>query len=412
MDSKKIRNYAKLIARVGINVQPTQEVDIVSPVDQYPFVRILVEELYKAGAAYINMKWSDAPITKLNIEYALFDRLAHLTSYEKEEYEYKIKVHPARIYIDSEDPDALKGIDQVKYGKIIASKGVEIREYRDKYDDYCQWCIAGVPSKEWARKVFPNLKEDDAVEALWEAILKVSRAYEGNPIENWKIHNENLVRHAELLNKLKLKKLHYYSSNGTDLNIELLDNVKWLAGGEFTKGRKIYFQPNIPTEECFTTPNRNKTNGVVYASKPLSYRGEIIENFFFRFENGKVVEVKAEKGEELLKDMIKLDENACYLGECALVPFHSPINDTGILFFSTLYDENAACHLALGDGFSNLIEEDNNYSKDELINMGINQSIVHTDFMIGSSDLNIDGEDKDGKIHHIFVNGDWGEEFK
>ena len=290
MDINRITNYARLIATIGINVQKGQEVDITSEVEQIDFVRILVKEVYKAGAGKVNLIWTDSAITRLDIEYADVERLSHLQSFEKARYEFNMEKHPARIYIDSEDPDALKGIDQEKYGKIISSKGKEIRSYRDKYDDYCQWCIAGVPGKKWAKKVFPDLKEEDAIEALWKAILQVSRAYDGDPIENWNKHNDNLVKHANKMNSLNLAKLHYYASNGTDFTVELLDDVLWEAGGEFTKETKIPFQPNIPTEECFTTPDRTKTNGVVYSTKPLSYRGEIIDGFSIRFENGKAVE--------------------------------------------------------------------------------------------------------------------------
>ena len=411
MDQEKIRNYAKLIATVGINIQKGQEVDLTIEVEQVEFARIMIDELYNAGASKVNMNWTDTKISRIEIEKAELERISHLQSFEKAKQEFNMEKHPARLYIESEDPDALKGVDQERYGKIISSKSKEIRYYRNQYDDYCQWCIAGVPGKEWAKKVFPNLSEEDAIEALWVAILKTSRAYEGDPVENWNKHNDALTKHANYLNKLNLRKLHYYSKNGTDLYVELMDDVKWLAGGEATKGTNIYFQPNIPTEECFTTPHRMKTNGIVYSTKPLSYRGELVENFNIRFENGKAVEIHAEKGEELLKNMITLDENACYLGECALVPFHSPINDSGILFYSTLYDENASCHLALGRGFDMLLEDVDKYSEDEKLAKGINYSIVHTDFMIGSSDLCIDGIDADGNVHKVFVNGDWGLDF-
>ena len=408
MDYQHKKNYARLIARMGLNVQKGQEIDITCDVEQVDFIRILAEELYLAGASKVNYNWTDASLTRLDIQYALEERISHLTSFEKAKQEYNIEKHPCRLFIESEDTDALKGVDQVRYGKIIASKNKEIRKYRDQYDDYCQWCIAGVPSKAWAKKVFPDLEEEEAIEALWVAILKVSRAYEGDPIENWKQHDENLNKHTAYLNSLNLRKLHYYSKNGTDFTVELLPDVLWLAGGENTKGTNVRYQPNIPTEECFTTPDRLKTNGIVYATKPLSYRGEIIEDFHIRFENGRAVEIHARKGEELLKDMVQLDENACYLGECALVPFHSPINDTGILFFSTLYDENASCHLALGRGFNMLLKNPDLYKdNDEILAHGINQSIVHTDFMIGSEDLNIDGFDENGKLYPIFRNGNW-----
>lgn len=407
MNETKIRNYAKLIAKTGVNIQKGQEATIIANIETYAFVRILVEELYESGASYVDVQWVDNQISILNNNKAEFDKIAHLSEVEKARHEHNIKVHPARIWIDSDDSHALDGIDLKRRNEALAIKGKETRFYRDQYDDECQWCIAGVPSKKWAKEVFPNLSEEEAIEKLWEYILKTSRAYDGDPIKNWEIHDKNLANHMNYLNNLHLKSLHYTSKKGTDLTVELLDNVIWEAGGENTKTKKIRFQPNIPTEECFTSPNKFKTEGIVYSTKPLNYNGILIENFSIRFKEGKAVEVKAEKGEEALKAMIKLDDNACYLGECALVGYHSPINEMNTIFFSTLYDENASCHLALGDSFSNLIKGYENMTKDEIKALPLNNSIVHTDFMIGDETLNIVGTTIDGKTVKIFENGDW-----
>ena len=407
MDQNKIRNYAKLIATVGANIQKGQEATIIANIETADFIRILVEELYKAGASYVDVQWQDNQIGILTNNNAEFEKIAHLNEIEKARHEHNIKNQPARIWIDSDDPHSLDGIDLKRRNEILSIKGKEIRVYRDQYDDECQWCIAGVPSKKRAKSVFPDLSEDDAVEKLWEYILKTSRAFDGDPIKNREIHDKNLVNHMNLLNNLHLKSLHYTSKNGTDLYVELLEYVIWEAGGENTKTKGIRFQPNIPTEECFTSPNKFKTHGIVFSSKPLNYNGILIENFSLRFEDGRVVEVKAEKGEEALKAMIKLDENACYLGECALVAYHSPINELNTIFFSTLYDENAACHLALGDSFKNLVKGYETMSKEEMDKLPLNHSIVHTDFMIGNEDLNIVGTTIDGKEIQIFKNGDW-----
>ena len=407
MDELKIRNYAKLIAIVGANIQKGQEAFVMANVEVAPFVEILVEELYKAGASYVEVQWQNNKVNVLTNNFASFDIISHLRDTDKAFHEHNIKVKPARIWIDSDDPHASDGIDLKRRNEALAIRGKEVRAYRDQYDDECQWCIAGVPSKKWAKTVFPNLNEEEAVEKLWEYILITSRAYEGDPIKNWEIHDKNLVNHMNLLNNLKLQKLHYTSKNGTDLYVKLLDEVIWEAGGENTKTEKIRFQPNIPTEECFTSPNKFKTEGIVYSTKPLNYNGMLIENFSIRFKEGKAVEVHAEKGEEALKQMINLDENACYLGECALVAYHSPINDLNTIFFSTLYDENASCHLALGDSFPNLIKNYDKMSKEEIKALPLNNSIVHTDFMIGSKDLNIIGTTKDGQEIQIFKDGDW-----
>ena len=407
MDQVKIRNYARLIARVGANIQKGQEVNIIANIETAPFVRILVEELYDAGASFVDVSWQDNELSILTTNKADFEKISHLNEIEKARHEHNIKVHPARIWIDSDDPHAMDGIDLERQSRIHSVKGKEIRFYRDQYDDECQWCIAGVPSLKWAKSVFPELSDDEAVEKLWEYILKTSRAFDGDPMKNWEEHDKNLVNHMTLLNNLKLKSLHYVSKKGTDLYVELLENVIWEAGGENTKTEKIRFQPNIPTEECFTSPNKFKTHGIVYSTKPLNYNGILIEDFSIRFEEGKAVEVHAKKGEEALKKMIALDENACYLGECALVAYHSPINNLNTIFFSTLYDENASCHLALGDSFQNLIIGYENTPKEDIEKLPLNKSIVHTDFMIGDETLNIFGTTVDGKEIQIFKDGDW-----
>lgn len=407
MNLEKVRKYAELIVKTGANIQKGQVANIFANLEVKDFIYIVVEECYKAGAKRVFVNWSSDELLSLDVKYCEEDTLNHLTNFEKAKHEYNIENRPVKIYIISEDPDSLKNLDQEKYGRILAIKNKEIRAYRDQYDDYCQWVIAGYPGLAWSKKVFPNLSDDEAMEKMLDTILKVSRADEGEPIENWKKHDASLVSKAKKLNELKLRELHYTSSNGTDLKVKLLPNVNWEAGGEYTKSTKIHFQPNIPTEECFTSPDKFGTEGIVYSAKPLSYRGQIIDNFSIRFENGKAVEVHAEKGEELLKNMITLDDNACYLGECALVPYDSPINNTGILFFSTLYDENAACHLALGTGFAMLIDNYENLSAEEIAKVNINKSIVHTDFMIGNKDLKIEATDFEGKKYLIFENGNW-----
>lgn len=407
MNKEKVRKYAELIAKTGANIQKGQVANIIADLEIKDFVYILVEECYKAGAGKVYVDWSSDELLKLDVKYCEEETLSHLTNFEKAKHEFNIEKHPVKIFIDSKDPDSLKDLDQEKYGRILSVKQKEIRFYRDQYDDYCQWVIAGYPGVAWAKKVFPELEEKEAQEKLLDTILLVSRANEGEPIENWIEHDTNLVAKANKLNSLKLKELHYTSSNGTDLTVRLLPNVKWEAGGEYTKGTNIHFQPNIPTEECFTSPDKFGTEGIVYSSKPLSYRGQLIDNFSIRFEKGKAVEVHAEKGEELFKNMINLDENAGYLGECALVPFDSPINNTGVLFFSTLYDENAACHLALGTAFPMLIENYENLTEEEIKAVNINKSIVHTDFMIGNRDLKIEAIDFEGNKYLIFENGNW-----
>ena len=270
---------------------------------------------------------------------------------------------------------------------------------------FMKWCIAAVPGEAWAKKMFPDLSRRAAVEKLWEAILFTSRA-DGDPVAAWDAHNKELADRCAYLNSLGLVSLEYKASNGTNLTVGLIENALFLGGGEYTLSGEFY-NPNIPSEEIFTSPKAGSAEGIVYSSKPLSYRGELIENFSVRFESGKVVEVHAQKGEELLKKLISMDEGAAMLGECALVAQNSPIAKSGLLFYNTLFDENAACHLALGKGFSNCIKDYDKYTLEECRSMGINDSMIHEDFMIGTDDLDITGITKDKKRIPIFRNGNW-----
>jgi len=311
------------------------------------------------------------------------------------------------IYVISEDPDGLCDVDQKKYASARAARTAVIKPYRDSMEDKYQWCIAAVPGVEWARKVFPGVSDEEAVEKLWESILYCSRV-DGNAQENWNEHNKNLKERYSYLNSLELRELHYTASNGTDLTVGLIDIGRFLGGCEKTLGGVVY-NPNIPSEEIFTSPMKGKAEGVVYSSMPFSYNGRLMENFGFRFENGKAVEVLTDNEDDraVLTDMINMDENSAYLGECALIPYDSPIRNSEIIFYNTLFDENAACHLALGSGFNGCLEGFENMTFDQCCEKGINSAFIHEDFMIGTPDLNIDGKTKDGKTVAIFRNGGW-----
>ena len=406
MTKSKLKKYAELIVQVGANVQSGQDVLIYAGVEQKQLVTYVVSECYKRKARRVEVNWECDEISKIKYKKESISTLSEVSEITHAKQRYMCDKLPVMIYIESSDPDALKGVNQGKIAKIRQNQYPVLKPYRDQRENKYQWVIVGASSKAWAKKVFPNLTTSKAVEALWDAIMKTSRCDE-DPIKAWEKHNADLAKRTNYLNSLKLDYLHYSNKKGTDFKVWLLPNVKWEAGGERTLGSNIYYNPNIPTEECFTSPAKGKAEGIVYSTKPLSYQGELIENFSIRFENGKAVEVHAEKGEELLKHMISMDETAGYLGEVALVPYDSPINQTGILFLNTLYDENAACHLALGMGFTNLIEGYENYSQEELYKMGINDSCIHVDFMIGSEDLDIKGYTKDGQEIQIFKNGTW-----
>ncbi len=406
MDEKLIENYAELIVREGANVQKNQYVVIRTGVYEEEFASIVARKCYEAGAKRVFMRWESSKLNQVDLLYADEEDLKHVFYFEEMESKFMLDELPTLIWLDGEDPDGLKGIDASKAARIRRARYMVNGKYREASENHHAWVIAGVPSLPWAKKVFPDLSDEEAIEKLWEAILKTSRAYEGDPIKNWKEHDADLKNRCKYLNSLNLKKLKYKSSNGTDLEVGLIPGVRFAAGSEKTLEGNI-FSPNIPTEECFTSPMKGEAEGIVYSTKPLSYQGQLIEDFSVRFHEGKAVEVNARVGEEALRSTLTLDNGSSYLGECALVPFHSPINETGILFFNTLYDENAACHLALGTGFPELYPDYEKYTDDEIRSFGINKSLSHVDFMIGSEDLDITGITLDGKEIKIFHNGDW-----
>ena len=404
MDIKLLKDYARLIAQLGGNVQKGDEVWIEAGLDQPDFVYMVVEECYLLGAKKVDVRFSYDPLAKLHYQYMTVGELSKVSPMVISRYKYFSKKLPTRIYLISEDPDGLKGINQAKMAKSTAKSYPKIKKYRDIADGKYKWCIAGVAGKAWARKVFPNISEEEAMEKLWEAILMTSRVDGNDPIENWNKHNAFLVQQRNKLGRLDLRKLYYKASNGTDFEVELIPGISWGAGVEEAPN-KGQFNPNIPTEEVFTSPMAGKCEGTLVASKPLSYNGQLIEDFSLTFKNGKVVEVHAKKNQKLLEKMVSMDEGAAMLGEVALVPYTSPINLSGILFYNTLYDENAACHVALGHGFKELL--DVNLSNEEAKEKGINDSMIHVDFMVGTKDLNIIGEDAKGNRHQIFKDGEW-----
>ncbi|MBQ4159074.1 MAG: aminopeptidase [Clostridia bacterium] len=405
MKVARLKKYAKLIARMGANVQKGQDVYLYGSIEQPKFIEMVTEELYKLGARRVHVKWQYSDMEKYHVKYQSLETLSTVETFEEEELKYMRDKLAARVFVGSSNPDALKGVNVAKMMSAQKAKAPIVKPYRDAIDGLHQWTIAAVPGKAWAKKVFPNERPAKAMELLWEAILKCTRV-DDDPIKAWEKHNKDVHDRCEYLNSLGLKELKYTSSNGTDLTVGLMDEGVFAGAVETTKGG-VSFNPNMPTEECFTTPKKGLAEGIVYASLPLSYQGDLIENFWMRFENGKVVEAHAEKNDERLQKMITMDEGAAYLGECALVPFDSPINQTGLLFYNTLFDENACCHFALGRGFNECVRDGLNKTKDELNEMGVNDSIIHVDFMIGTSDLSIVGKCRDGKEIQIFKDGTW-----
>ena len=407
MKKSVMQKYARLIARKGVNIHKGQEVIIRADLDQPEFVRMTVEECYKAGASKVTVDWQYQPLQKLHYRYRSLKTLSKMENWEIEKLKLSVEKLPAMIYIMSEDPDGLKGINQEKVAKSQKALYPIMKPFRDAKDNKYQWCIAAVPGEKWAKKVFPELRVNAAMEKLWETILYTARADGDDPVQAWEDHNKNLHTKCDYLNALGIRELRYHSANGTDFCVGLIPDALFMGGSECAQGSGIEFNPNIPSEEIFTSPMRGKAEGTVVSTKPLSFRGELIENFSITFKDGKAVDCKAEKNEELLRTMITMDEGAAYLGECALVPFDSPICNSGVTFYNTLFDENACCHLALGYGFSNCIKNYETYTLEECREKGINDSIIHVDFMIGSADLSIDAVTEDGKTVAIFRDGNW-----
>ena len=405
MKKTALREYARLIVRSGVNVQKGQEVMVYADLDQPEFVKMVVEEAYKAKASKVIVEWDYQPLAKIHTRYQSLKTMSTVPEWVKTRRQHMVDTVPCRIHLISEDPDGLKGMNMAKVAKARKATFPILKPYADQLEGKQQWCIAAVPGAAWAKKVFPGVRTSVAIEKLWEAILSTSRV-DDDPVKAWEKHNADLADRCAYLNSLNIRSLHYTADNGTDLTVGMIPEAQVCGGSEVSR-LGITFNPNIPTEECFISPKKGEAEGIVYSTKPLSYQGQLIDNFSIRFENGKAVEAHAEVGEELLNTMLSMDEGAAYLGECALVPQHSPICESGLLFYNTLFDENAACHLAMGMGYADTIRDHHNRTLEECRELGINDSMIHEDFMIGCNSMNIDAICADGKTVAIFRNGNW-----
>ena len=402
-----LREYARLIAQVGANVQKDQDVLIYADLDQPAFVQMVVEECYKCKAREVTVMWNYQPLAKVHTRFQSLKTMSTVPEWSKARQELWCQTLPARIHIISEDPDGLKGMNMAKVAKARQKTYPIMKGYIDRREGKQQWTIAAVPGAAWAKKIFPGERTSVAIEKLWQAILSTSRVVEGqDSVKAWQDHNADLKKRCDYLNSLGIEKLHYTADNGTELTVGMIGEAVFCGGAETSK-QNIVFNPNIPTEECFISPKKGEAEGIVYSTKPLCYQGQIIDKFFMRFEGGKVVESGAEVGAELLETLLNMDEGARYLGECALVPQTSPINMTDLLFYNTLFDENAVCHLAVGRGFNDTIRDCHNKTNEECRELGINDSMVHEDFMIGCDSMNIDAICAGGKIVPIFRDGNW-----
>ena len=407
---KMYDKLAELVVKKGANVQKDQPVVIRAGVQDAAFVKKVVKRAYEAGARYVSVEWHDDDLTKMSYQYESVEVLSEIPQWRYDKTKYQHDGGACYITILSEKPGVMADVDSEKIkaaNMAYYTKMADLIPYT--MNNIGQWSVIGVPSVEWAKVVFPDLSEEEAFEKLGDALFAVTRVTEDNdPVADWDLHDKELIAHAERLNSYKFKKLHFTGENGTDLEVELMDGHIWVGGGCVTPGG-VYFDPNMPTEECFTMPKKTGVNGIVYASKPLDYEGKVIDGFWLRFENGKVVDFGAKERQDSLAQLLSFDEGSSYLGEVALVPYDSPISQSGILFFNTLYDENAACHLAFGRPYPENLEGGVEMSKEDLAARGANDSMQHLDFMIGTRGMNIDGVQADGTVVPVFRNGNWAE---
>ena len=405
--SDQIDLYANLLVKKGVALARGQELVLQAPVEAADFARRVVRAAYRAGAGHVTVLWVDDTVSRLTYENCPVEFFEHTPSWQVEQLNSLAEAGAAFLFLEGQDPAALKGVDPAKPATAARAHNTECRSFRDGMDfGKNVWCIAGVPVVAWAREVFPTLSPAEALYRLWVLILEVARADGEDPESAWETHNASFEKTKRFLNSHRFDALRYESSNGTSLTVGLPEGHVWDGGAGRTQDGVTFF-PNIPTEEVFTSPDRLRADGVVHSALPLVRAGQMVRDFWLRFEGGRVVDFGAEQGREVLRHIIETDENSCRLGECALVSKNTPIRQSETLFFDTLYDENASCHLALGMGFPECLEGGVNLDKDELLARGVNQSSTHVDFMIGTDDLNIWGVAADGTETPVFVNGQW-----
>ena len=403
----QIDRYAELLVKRGVALRPGQELVLQSPVECADFARRVVRKAYAARAGHVTVIWNDDTMTRLEYENVALSYFEHTPAWKMEQLNSLAEKGAAFLFLEGSDPSILQGIDPAKPATASRARNRDCKAFRDGMDfGRNVWCIAGVPVEAWAAMVYPDIPRCEAVYRLWVAILQVARADGEDPLAAWETHNATFEKNKRLLNEGKFDALHYESSNGTDLLIGLNEKGVWDGGASHTVNGTVFF-PNIPTEEVFTTPDRMRAEGIVYSVLPLVHHGRVIDDFWLRFEDGCVVDYGADEGYDVLKQIIETDKNSCRLGECALISKNTPIRETGLLFYDTLYDENASCHLALGMGFPECIEGGYDMTSEELVEAGVNQSHTHVDFMIGAEDLNIWGVKMDGTEVPIFEDGQW-----
>lgn len=401
----KLKEYANLLVRVGLNVQPDQHVNIFCPVDCAVLARACTEACYDAGAREVTVMWNDDKISRLKYTRAADSVFDEMPLWLKTFYDSALKNKCPHLAIVGDDPEALKGVDPGRIQRWRQVSGNALEDYyKAQTNNDFQWLVAACPTEPWANMVFPGA--ENAMEQLWDAVFSAVRVTgDGKAVERWAQHVKEQKIYVEKLNEYSFESLHYKNGLGTDLTVGLPENHFWTGASELA-GNGVEFIANLPTEEIFTLPHMNKVNGRVCASKPLSLNGNLVDGFWMELKDGKIVDLHADVGEEYLRKSVTLDEGSSYLGEVALVPYDSPISNTGILFYETLFDENAACHFAFGEAYPCILGADK-LSPDEQKALGINQSINHVDFMVGTADLEIIGITSDGHEIKVFENGNF-----
>ena len=409
MNQTYLQLYADFIVKVGVNVQPRQNFIIRCPVSMPDFGHACVRAGYEAGAKWVIVRWEDDALTRLNMEHAAEADLCDLKPSELRCWlDYAEDPDGCCLLaIHADDPEALAGLDAGKLNRVSLARRNFLKPWNEyTMNDRVQWCVAAIPAPAWAVKVFPGLPKEEAMEKLWQLIFEVCRVTTGDPVGAWKEHVAKTKARKDQLNAWQLDRIHMTSANGTDVVIGLAEDATW-EGASSVAENGTEFIANVPTEEVFCAPHRDRVDGVVYGTKPYAYNGQLIEGWHVTFQNGKVVEHGAEKNAALLAELLTTDENACRIGEIALVPASSPINRSGVLFYNTLFDENAACHIAFGAGYPTNIKGGAALTRAQLMEKGLNDSAIHEDVMIGAPDTRVEGIGKNGETHLLFADGEW-----
>ncbi|SEC37757.1 aminopeptidase [Terriglobus roseus] len=403
---EKLDRMALVAVRVGLNLHEGQELLITASLDHVPFVRRVVEQAYKAGASIVTVMYADDDATLSRYKYAPDASFDAVPKWLTEGIAEAYRSGAARMGITGANPSLLKDQDPAKVSRVNVAMSRASKPAMELVTRHAiNWTIVAAATPAWAKLMFPDVPENEAVARQWDAIFHASRITGADPVQDWKDHGANIAKRVTILNDKRFHSLHFRSP-GTDLVVGLADDHLW-AGGGGVCGNGIFCNANIPTEECFTTPHRDRVDGTVTASKPLSHQGTLIENISVRFENGRIVEAHATAGEEALRKLIKVDEGASHLGEVALVPHGSPIAQSGLLYWNTLFDENAASHIALGQAYATCIKDGETLDEATLNAKGANTSLIHVDWMIGSGQMNVDGVYEDGTEEPLMRNGEW-----